>query len=98
MPNAPETSRVKRDLHTLNSSLVRLDGDTGALLGRWRLHDPRLRLRHLAGHPGRKVLGIALQAEHHDTSASTPNAGETGIRGYGGSIAATPDGRAVSRP
>ena len=53
----------------MNSSLVRLDGDTGALLGRWRLHDPRLRLRHLAGHPGRKVLGIALQAEHDDTSA-----------------------------
>jgi hypothetical protein len=116
VPTAPETGRVKRDLHTMDSSLVRLDGRTGRLLGQWRLEDPRLSLRHLAWNPGRTVLGIALQAEHDDTASKhaapilalfdgqrlravpTPNAGGTGIHGYGGSMAATQDGWAVSCP
>lgn len=66
----------KRDLHLMDSSLVRLNPVTGERLSQWRLKDPRLSLRHLAwSHPGSNVdssgqdkplLGIALQAEHDD--------------------------------
>jgi hypothetical protein len=68
----------KRDLHLMDSSLVRLNPVTGERLGQWRLKDPRLSLRHLAwSHPDSGVgiagqapplplLGIALQAEHDD--------------------------------
>lgn len=66
----------KRDLHLMDSSLVRLNPTTGERLSQWRLKDPRLSLRHLAwSHPGGNVgtstsgkplLGIALQAEHDD--------------------------------
>lgn len=116
VPTAPETGRVKRDLHTMDSSLVRLDGTTGALLGQWRLQDRRLSLRHLAWNADRTVLGIALQAEHDDTAArqaapilalfdgrslrtaAAPDAVAQRIHGYGGSIAATRAGWAVSCP
>ncbi|MFO1330489.1 MAG: DUF1513 domain-containing protein [Rubrivivax sp.] len=60
----------KVDLERMKSALVKLHHDSGALLGRWTLSDPRLSLRHLAwstpgvGQPRR--LGIALQAEHDD--------------------------------
>lgn len=64
VPTAPETGRSKRDLHRMDSSLVRLDATTGRLMGQWRLQDPRLSLRHLAWGPDGKTLGIALQAEH----------------------------------
>ncbi len=116
VPTAPETGRVKRDLHTMDSSLVQLDGRTGALRGQWRLADRRLSLRHLAWNAEGSMLGIALQAEHDDASARaqapvlalfdgqrlrvadpappTPAA----LRGYGGSIAATAEGWAVSCP
>jgi hypothetical protein len=66
VPTAPETGRAKRDMHRMDSSLVRLDGTTGELLGQWRLDDPRLSLRHLAWNQAGTVLGIALQAEHDD--------------------------------
>lgn len=66
----------KRDLHLMDSSLVRLNPATGERLGQWRLKDPRLSLRHLAwSHPdngmgaagqGQPLLGVALQAEHDD--------------------------------
>ncbi|MBV7543710.1 DUF1513 domain-containing protein [Acidovorax sp. sic0104] len=69
VPTAPETGRVKRDLGTMDSSLVRLDARTGRLLGQWRLQDKRLSLRHLAWSPDGQVLGIALQAEHDDAAA-----------------------------
>jgi hypothetical protein len=68
----------KRDLHLMAPSLVRLDARTGALLGQWRLTDPRLSLRHLAwshgpvAHAeaaGTPLLGVALQAEHDDPAA-----------------------------
>ncbi|MGB0129961.1 MAG: DUF1513 domain-containing protein, partial [Rhodocyclaceae bacterium] len=62
----------KRDLDAMDSSLVRLDIASGELLGRWRLRDPRLSLRHLAvsaGSGGGKPLaGVALQAEHDDAA------------------------------
>ena len=64
VPTAPETGRSKRDLHRMDSSLVRLDATTGRLRGQWRLQDSRLSLRHLAWGPDGKTLGIALQAEH----------------------------------
>ena len=51
VPTAPETGRSKRDLHRMDSSLVRLDATTGRLMGQWRLQDPRLSLRHLAWGP-----------------------------------------------
>ena len=66
----------KRDLHLMDSSLVRLDPVTGERLGQWRLKDSRLGMRHLAwSHPqgepgtprqGKRLLGIALQNEHDD--------------------------------
>lgn len=55
-------------------SLVRLHGDSGDVLGRWRLADPRLSLRHLAwarmdaGNGSVRLLGVALQAEHERTA------------------------------
>lgn len=67
----------KRDLHRMDSSLLRLDAGCGAVLGQWRLPDPRLSVRHLAwadvpvpqahaalAQPASRMLGIALQAEH----------------------------------
>lgn len=116
VPTAPETGRVKRDLHTMDSSIVRLDGSSGELMGQWRLQDPRLSLRHLAWNTDRTVLGIALQAEHDDAAtkhsapilalfdgqtlrvATAPQAVANSIHGYGGSIAATATGWAVSCP
>ena len=116
VPTAPETGRVKRDLETMDSSIVRLDGHTGRLLGQWRLQDKRLSLRHLALSPDARTLGIALQAEHDDTTAKdaapvlalfdgtalrvvpTPERIAQSIHGYGGSMAATPAGWAVSCP
>ncbi|MDA8444031.1 DUF1513 domain-containing protein [Paracidovorax valerianellae] len=121
VPTAPETGRVKRALDTMDSSIVRLHGRTGEVLGQWRLDDPRLSLRHLAWSPNGSVLGIALQAEHDSpadrnaapvlalfdgkalrTAAPAPQQArgnlQEGLRGYGGSIAATPEGWAVSCP
>ena len=116
VPTAPETGRVKRDLARMDSSLVRLDARTGALLGQWRLKDPRLSLRHLAWSPDGTVLGIALQAEHDDAAAknaapvlalfdgsalrvvAAPERIAQRLHGYGGSMAATPAGWAVSCP
>lgn len=60
----------KRDLDRMDSSLVRLHRDSGALLGQWRLADPRLSIRHMALARSRDgaapLLGLALQAEHDD--------------------------------
>jgi hypothetical protein len=106
----PETGRLKRDLDRMDSSLVRLDLADGALRGQWRLADRRLSLRHLARHGAR--IGIALQAEHDNAAvretapvlavfdgarlraAPSPIA----LNGYGGDIAATEQGFAVSCP
>jgi hypothetical protein len=55
VPTQPETGRAKRELHRMDSSLVRLDARTGALLGQWRLADQRLSLRHLARSEERRV-------------------------------------------
>jgi hypothetical protein len=71
VPRTPEDK--KYDLHRMESSLVRLDGASGRLLGQWRLDDPRLSLRHLAWSrtpaEGNDLLGIALQAEHDEAAA-----------------------------
>jgi hypothetical protein len=69
VPTRPETGRAKLDLAKIDSSLVKLDARTGALLGHWRLADKRLSLHHLAWQDAsdgkhRPLLGIALQAEH----------------------------------
>lgn len=116
VPTAPETGRAKRHLHTMDSSLVRLDARTGHLLGQWRLPDPRLSLRHLAFNPDGTTLGIALQAEHDDAAAKqaapvlalfdgaslhpapAPAPMAQSLHGYGGSMAATAAGWAVSCP
>lgn len=64
IPTLPETGRSKRALGRMDSSLVALHPDTGALLGQWQLEDPYLSIRHLAFDPVSGTLGIALQAEH----------------------------------
>lgn len=73
VPTRPETGRQKLDLDRMDSSLVRLDARSGALRGQWRADDRRLSLRHMAWRDaptaGRRVLGIAMQAEHDDPAA-----------------------------
>ncbi|HEY8608439.1 MAG TPA: DUF1513 domain-containing protein [Noviherbaspirillum sp.] len=112
VPTQPETGRAKRNLHGMDSSLVRLDTADGSLQGQWRVPDRRLSLRHMARNGSR--IGIAMQAEH-DTQAERdqapvlvifdgralviPDAGiPTGLAGYGGDIATWQDGFAVGAP
>lgn len=108
----PESGRLKLNKAAMDSSLVRLDADSGALRGQWRLDDARLSLRHLAwsGAQHHRQLGIALQAEHDDETqrATAPvlavfdgtrlhaHAAEKVLSGYGGDIAAHENGFAVS--
>lgn len=58
----------KFDLARMDSSLVRIDTGSGRLLGKWKLDDARLSMRHLAWshapQDGNAYLGIAIQAEH----------------------------------
>ncbi len=110
VPTQAETGRLKRGLAHMDSSLVRLDGNTGALLGQWRLADRRLSLRHLAWQGDQ--LGIALQAEHDDPASKAaapvlaifdgdqlrPAAAVPQLAGYGGDVAAVAGGYAVSCP
>ena len=59
----------KHDLQRMDSSLVRIDANSGTLLRQWRLDDPRLSLRHMAWNTdgkGQARLGVAMQAEHSD--------------------------------
>jgi uncharacterized protein len=111
VPTLAETGRTKQGLERMDASLVRLDSRSGALRGQWRLDDARLSIRHLARHAD-GTFGIALQAEHDDAaakagapllalfdgqalrSAELPQA----LAGYGGDIAATAAGFAVSAP
>lgn len=62
------TSDRKIDLDRMDSSLVRLDSANGQLLGKWKVADARLSLRHMAwSRPPQDpdaLLGIAMQAEH----------------------------------
>ncbi len=69
IPTQSETGRSHRDLSRMDPSLVALDPASGALLGQWRLDDPRLSVRHLAWDPVGRRVGIALQAEHDDEAA-----------------------------
>ena len=70
----PRTAADKKyDLHRMDASLVRLDGQNGRLLRQWTLDDRRLSLRHLAWSHWAKgdktFLGVAMQAEHDDPAA-----------------------------
>jgi uncharacterized protein len=110
IPTQPETGRIKRDLHRMDSSLVCLDPLSGQLRGQWRLSDPRLSLRHIA-RIAEGLLGVALQAEHDDlearlaapvlavfdgeTLSAEPLPADMAVQGYGGDIAALPGEVAV---
>jgi hypothetical protein len=110
VPTLPESGRVKLARTGMDSSLVQLQAGTGALLGQWRLDDPRLSIRHLARHAS-GVVGISLQAEHEDAPARaqapllalfdgrqlrlSAEAPHT-LAGYGGDILATPEGFALA--
>ncbi len=113
IPTLPETGRGKRGLDRMDASLVALDPRGGELLGRWRLDDRYLSIRHLAWDPVSRTVGIALQAEHPDADARRlapvfaawdgqrlrPSTGQPALQGYGGDICALPDGGfAVSCP
>jgi hypothetical protein len=58
----------KVDLDRMDASLVHIDTANGQLLGKWKVADPRLSLRHMAwSRPPQDpdaLLGIAMQAEH----------------------------------
>lgn len=109
VPTQPESGRAKLARDMMDSSLLRLDARDGRRLGQWRLPDPRLSLRHLARHPS-GVVGIALQAEHDDAAqrdAAPLLALFDGqalrcpeqpprLAGYGGDVAAEPDGFVVA--
>jgi hypothetical protein len=58
----PETGRIKRNLDTMESSLVLLDARDGRKLAQFELPDRKLSIRHLALGEDR-VLGVALQYE-----------------------------------
>lgn len=65
----PRTLNEKKyDLHRMDASLVRIDTANGQLLGKWKVTDPRLSLRHMAWSRAPDdpdaLLGIAMQAEH----------------------------------
>ena len=73
VPTRPEAGRAKLDLAGMDSSLIKLDASTDGPLGRWRLADRHLSLRHLAWQgatsPNRlPLLGIALQTEHESAT------------------------------
>lgn len=88
---------------------VRPDALSGVLLGRWRLPDRRLSIRHLARHDG-AAIGIALQSEHDDPAARhaaplLPLFDGRALRtaeqpqalaGHAGDIPATPEGFALA--
>jgi hypothetical protein len=100
VPTRPETGRVKVDLERMDSSLVRIDSQSGELCGQWRVADRRLSLRHLAWGSNR-LLGIALQAEHDTAEAKAaapvlavfdgnkliPVSAPQSLAGYGGDVA-----------
>ncbi len=119
----PETGRAKLDLVDMDSSLVALDLNDergharagqfqGHLHGQWRLHDPRLSLRHIAVNGDQ--LAVAIQAQHDDPQQRAqapllalfdgarlqpvPMPGDPSLRGggYAGDIAALGRGFVVS--
>jgi hypothetical protein len=106
IPTQPETGRAKRELERMDPSLVALDGNTGRVLGQWRLNDPRLSIRHLAWDQTSARVGIALQAEHDDAQARQAAPvlavwdgsslfaarNQPALEGYGGDICARPKG------
>ncbi len=112
VPTRPETGRQKRELERMDSSLVRLAIGDGALLGQWRLDDPRLSLRHMAWSTRQEHLGIALQSEHDDPAARAAAPvlavfdgnhlqaapAPLALAGYGGDVVALDGGFAVSCP
>ena len=109
-----ETGRRKSQAEPMDSSIVRVSAQDGALLGQWRLKDPKLSLRHIAWSHGNgpRMLGIALQAEHAGPSAKSTAPvlalfdGQTlravdsprALAGYGGDIASAGNFFAVSCP
>lgn len=58
----------KRALQDMAPALLRVDARDGRVSGRWTLPDARLSLRHMAWSVDgeRRLLGIALQAEHDE--------------------------------
>ena len=66
IPRTP--SDRKFDIHRMDASLVHIDTSKGSLLGKWKVDDARLSLRHMAwSRPPQDpdaLLGIAMQAEH----------------------------------
>ena len=66
IPRTP--SDRKFDIHRMDASLVHIDTANGKLLGKWKVGDPRLSLRHMAWSRAPQdpdaLLGIAMQAEH----------------------------------
>lgn len=69
MGGIPRDARGRKvELERMAPALLRVDGDSGAVLQRWALDDPRLSIRHMAWSRGgdQRLLGIALQAEHDD--------------------------------
>lgn len=66
IPRTPDDRKF--DIHRMDASLVHIDTANGTLLGKWKVDDPRLSLRHMAWSRAPQdpdaLLGIAMQAEH----------------------------------
>ncbi len=66
IPRTPDDRKF--DIHRMDASLVHIDTSNGSLLGKWKVGDPRLSLRHMAWSRAPQdpdaLLGIAMQAEH----------------------------------
>lgn len=109
-----ETGRTRHHRDRMDSSLVRLEANRGRVTGQWRLDDRRLSLRHVAvTGDGTLAVALQAEHDDPEVRQSAPVLAlwdrRQGLRtialppgkrlaGYGGSVAASGDGIAVSCP
>lgn len=106
----PRDERGRRlPARPMEPALLRVDTTTGEVTRRWTLGDPRLSVRHMAWSVDgdRRLLGIALQAQHDERherlnapllavwdgdTLSVPPCPTPNYEGYAGDICAGPGG------
>lgn len=106
----PETGRLKRNLDSMQPSLVMLDSAQGQIKSRHELPDTFLSIRHLAQAPD-GTLALALQSERGPDQpilafyrngalhyAATPAEGWATLKGYAASVSVCQDVFAITCP